>query len=323
MYFLSLSFLAIRRIEWPSEGKIANYGKRPLLFGQGPGFNKRPGEQLRGPPFYMLHAPCPLKPGRGELGWCHPSCEVVQGRRPECVSGLEGCGANILEGALYPRTVASCEGPGNTTCINQALELKEMPLWYMDLITLEKYKTCSSFHSFSSLTHIHRDTHFNLVSGSVIWCRSKSWRHEIQGTILAFQDWMQVAGEGSRGSWTQNCCSKSIILKGQRTQGKKKKNTPKTSGLENLTWGEHLETEWSQISVFSKVLNTVNFGHGPLNSFTKPCVLTMFKNLQLVVPTTVLTVWRFFLEINNQCGFTLTGFGDDTKVSFCQLKGTF
>ena len=32
---------------------------------------------------------------------------------------------------------------------------------------------------------------------------------------------------------------------------------------------------------------------------------------------------EFFLEINNQCGFTLTGFGDDTKVSFCQLKGNF
>ena len=49
----------------------------------------------------------------------------------------------------------------------------------------------------------------------------------------------------------------------------------------------------------------------------------MFKSLQLVAPTTLLTVWRFFLEINNQCGFTLTGFGDDTKVSFCQLKGNF
>lgn len=131
-----------------------------------------------GPPFYMLHAPCPPQTRQRGTGVMSLD-EEVQGRRPECIPGLEGCGANILEGALYPRTVASCEGPGNTTCINQALELKEMPLWYMDLITLEKYKTCSSFHSFSSLTHIHRDTHFNLVSGSVIWCRSKSWRHEI------------------------------------------------------------------------------------------------------------------------------------------------
>lgn len=178
MYFLSLSFLAIRRTEWPSEGKIANYGKRVCCLVKALASTKDQESNSEGPPFYMLHAPCPPQTRQRGTGVMSLD-EEVQGRRPECIPGLEGCGANILEGALYPRTVASCEGPGNTTCINQALELKEMPLWYMDLITLEKYKTCSSFHSFSSLTHIHRDTHFNLVSGSVIWCRSKSWRHEI------------------------------------------------------------------------------------------------------------------------------------------------
>lgn len=53
---------------------------------------------------------------------------VVESRRPEYVPGLEGYGANILEDALNTKTVPSYEGPGNTTCINQAQELKEMPL---------------------------------------------------------------------------------------------------------------------------------------------------------------------------------------------------
>ena len=145
--------------------------------------------------------------------------------------------------------LASCEGPGDTTCINQAQELKEMPLWCMDLITLEKYKTCSSFYSFSSLTHIHRDTHISLASGSVIWCRSKSsWRHEIQGTILALQDWMQVDGEGKLST---ESLLKEHSLKRTKDTGEKK---TKTSGLENLTWGQHSETESLQTRGFSKVL---------------------------------------------------------------------
>ena len=56
------------------------------------------------------------------------SLDGVVESRPECVPGLEGCGANIFEDVLNTKTVASCEGPGDTTCINQAQELKEMPL---------------------------------------------------------------------------------------------------------------------------------------------------------------------------------------------------
>ena len=56
------------------------------------------------------------------------SLDGVVESRPEYVPGLEGCGANILEDVLNTKTVASCEGPGDTTCINQAQELKEMPL---------------------------------------------------------------------------------------------------------------------------------------------------------------------------------------------------
>ena len=214
--------------------------------------------------------------------------------------------------------LASCEGPGDTTCINQAQELKEMPLWCMDLITLEKYKTCSSFYSFSSLTHIHRDTHINLASGSVIWCRSKSsWRHEIQGTILALQDWMQVDGEGKLS--TESLLKEHSLKRTKDTGEKKNKNIRTGKSDLRATFRNWVIADKG---VFQST-HTVSFGHGPLNSFNKLCVLTMFKSLQLVIPTTILTVWRFFLEINDHCGFTLTGFGDDTKVSLSQLKGTF
>ena len=141
--------------------------------GQCPGSNKRPGGHLRVHRFYMLHAPSPPST-QGEGNWG----EVTRYRssreqKAMVCSGTTGMWDQHSWNCSWHQNCGLRWGPRQHNLCQPGAGTKGDTNMIQDLVTVEKYKACASFHSFSSLTHIHTDTHFTLVSGSVTWYRTK------------------------------------------------------------------------------------------------------------------------------------------------------